>query len=355
MELPGAFVLGSNDYYGPIPKNPARYLTRKHAEVRSQRIHLPVDDLVSGMRAGGWHDLDNTRTTVTMGDHRVELVGVDDPHIQRDRYADVAGPASSDVALTMGLVHAPYQRVLDAMVADGADLVLAGHTHGGQLAVPLWGALVTNCDLDRRRAKGMSRWWPGAGSAGPDGGAARLVGRAAGRRVAARLGRPRHLALRPRAVRLPSRGDPAHPPRPRRLSGAPLDRAIRQPSGRAMVGRRPEDEHGPVAPPDAMPPQKENVMRRRFAIAVCAVAVMGASAGGAMAGEVKGPPGTVGNTNTTGALDHARSACAASGLNDLDPLEGQTVSQVQTAADSWRYYGLPHGAPGRLGLCRGNG
>ena len=172
MDFPGAFVLGSNDYYGPIPKNPARYLTRAHAEVRSQRIHLPVGELVSGMTAGGWHDLDNTRTTVTMGDHRVELVGVDDPHIQRDRYADVAGPASSDVALTMGLVHAPYQRVLDAMVADGADLVLAGHTHGGQLALPLWGALVTNCDLDRRRAKGMSRWWPGAGSAGPEGGAA---------------------------------------------------------------------------------------------------------------------------------------------------------------------------------------
>jgi len=172
MELPGAFVLGSNDYYGPIPKNPARYLTRGHAEVRSKRIHLPVDDLVSGMTAGGWHDLDNTRTTVTMGDHRVELVGVDDPHIQRDRYAAVAGPADPDVALTMGLVHAPYQRVLDAMVADGADLVLAGHTHGGQLAVPVWGALVTNCDLDRRRAKGVSRWWPGAGSAGPDGTAA---------------------------------------------------------------------------------------------------------------------------------------------------------------------------------------
>jgi hypothetical protein len=55
----------------------------------------------------------------------------------------------------------------------------------------------------------------------------------------------------------------------------------------------------------------------------------------------------------TGALDHANSACAASGLNDLDQSEGQTVSQVQTAADSWKYYGLPKGSPGTLGLCRG--
>ena len=71
----------------------------------------------------------------------------------------------------MGLVHAPYQRVLDAMVADGASVVLAGHTHGGQLALPGWGALVTNCDLDTRRAKGVSRWWPGAGHTGQGGGA----------------------------------------------------------------------------------------------------------------------------------------------------------------------------------------
>jgi hypothetical protein len=73
-----------------------------------------------------------------------------------------------------------------------------------------------------------------------------------------------------------------------------------------------------------------------------------------MAGEVKGPPTSEHNVNLTGALDHARSACAASGLNDMDPEEGQVASQVQTAADSWKYYGLPKGAPGKLGLCRGN-
>jgi hypothetical protein len=91
-------------------------------------------------------------------------------------------------------------------------------------------------------------------------------------------------------------------------------------------------------------------MRRLFVVAA-AVAVL--AAGGAFAGEVKGPPGVPNNTNETGALDHANSACAASGLNDLDSTEGQTVSQVQTAADSWKYYGYPKGAPGKLGLCRG--
>jgi hypothetical protein len=93
--------------------------------------------------------------------------------------------------------------------------------------------------------------------------------------------------------------------------------------------------------------------RSLLAVAVSTVALAGVSASGALAGEVKGPPGTPNNTNETGALDHANSACAASGLNDFDSAEGQNVSQVQTAADSWKYYGLPKGAPGTLGLCKG--
>jgi hypothetical protein len=99
------------------------------------------------------------------------------------------------------------------------------------------------------------------------------------------------------------------------------------------------------------------------AVAVCATAVVGVGASAAYAGEVIGPPGDGttqpgGNPNKTGALLVAHSACAASGLNDYDvPENGQNVSQVQTAADSWKYYELPKGTPGTLfgepGLCRG--
>ena len=96
-------------------------------------------------------------------------------------------------------------------------------------------------------------------------------------------------------------------------------------------------------------------MRRLFV----ATAVAALMAGGAFAGEVKGPPGQLNNTNETGALNNANSACAASGLNDYDLSDpnGQLVSQVQTAADSWKYYSLPKGTPGTLfggpGLCVG--
>ena len=94
-------------------------------------------------------------------------------------------------------------------------------------------------------------------------------------------------------------------------------------------------------------------MKRLVVVAVSAAVLAFTGGSAAFAGEVKGPPNQVDNTNRTGALAHANSGCAASGLNDFDSAEGQTVSQVQTAADSWKYYGLPKGAVGTLGLCRG--
>jgi uncharacterized protein len=156
LELPGAFVFGSNDYTGPVWKNPFSYFRsdRKY----KHGVDLPYEDLRSGLVAAGWADLNNARTTIQAGGRTIELAGVDDPHIGRDDYASIAGPASADAALSIGVTHAPESRVLDAMAADGFDLILAGHTHGGQVCVPFVGALVTNCDLPRSMARGLHRW-----------------------------------------------------------------------------------------------------------------------------------------------------------------------------------------------------
>ena len=96
-------------------------------------------------------------------------------------------------------------------------------------------------------------------------------------------------------------------------------------------------------------------MKRLVVVAASVAMLVGTGASAAFAGEVKGPPNQRDNTNETAALAHANSACAASGLNDFDTTDpmGQMVSQVQTAADSWKYYGLPKGAVGTFGLCRG--
>lgn len=158
LERPGLFVFGSNDYYSPQLKNPTRYLWERNSRPMPRPIDLPHQDLHDALCGSGWEYLGNARTRIKLDGRVIDVVGVDDPHVNRDRYAAVAGPADPAVDLSVGLVHAPYRRVLDAMTADGHQLLIAGHTHGGQLRVPRVGALVTNCDLDRSRARGLSRY-----------------------------------------------------------------------------------------------------------------------------------------------------------------------------------------------------
>jgi len=153
--VPGVFVLGSNDYYAPKPKNPFKYFFANHKRVAGDP--LPWRDLVRGFTELGWTDLTNARTVTEAGGRRVEAVGVDDPHLKRDRL-DVADAPPAGAALRLALVHAPEPRALDRFERSGYDLILCGHTHGGQLRVPGVGALVTNCGIDRARARGLSRW-----------------------------------------------------------------------------------------------------------------------------------------------------------------------------------------------------
>ena len=156
-DVPGVFVLGSNDYYAPRRVNPARYLLPDDGSRRTGARRLPFADLVARLRAAGWTDLSNRRTTLTVRGLRIAVAGVDDPHMWYDDLEAVAGPADPDADLRLGVSHAPYLRVLDQFAADGYDMILAGHTHGGQLCLPGGRALVTNCDIDRERASGLHR------------------------------------------------------------------------------------------------------------------------------------------------------------------------------------------------------
>ena len=154
-DVPGVFVLGSNDFEAPQFKVPVRYLFGATTDGTGRPVPpLPTDELRAGLEGIGWTYLEERRAELDVAGRPVRFRGTGDAHHHRDDYAAVAGPAADDV-LEIGVTHAPYRRLLDAMTADGVPLILAGHTHGGQVAVPGKGALVTNCDLPREHAKGL--------------------------------------------------------------------------------------------------------------------------------------------------------------------------------------------------------
>jgi uncharacterized protein len=164
LDRPGVFVFGSNDLYAPVPKNPARYIWRTSADEHKRHVpNLPWQELAGGMEAAGWMNANNNRGRIKVGDFDIEVAGVHDSHISRDRYDQIAGPADQTADLRLGVMHSPEPAVMDRFVADGFDLLLAGHTHGGQVCLPVYGTIVTNCGIDRDRARGLHQHPSGPG------------------------------------------------------------------------------------------------------------------------------------------------------------------------------------------------
>jgi len=167
---PGVFVNGSNDYFAPEFKNPFRYFAGPSQQNR-EPVRLDTTALENYLSQDlGWINLNNRACRMTIGGESIDLFGVNDPHrrfddldTMRASLDAVREPATSSAKplLSIGVTHAPYRRVVDALVDHSASIVFAGHTHGGQVCVPGFGALVTNCDLPRSMAKGLSSWTHG--------------------------------------------------------------------------------------------------------------------------------------------------------------------------------------------------
>lgn len=158
MQKPGVFVNGSNDYYAPVLRNPLGYLAKPSD--RSEGPVLQTARLIGGFESAGWLNLNNREGQITINGIKIGFLGVDDAHDELDNLTSIPAQASavSNCALVIGVSHAPYLRVLEAMGAAGASIIFAGHTHGGQVCVPGIGALTTNCDLPNKYAKGISAW-----------------------------------------------------------------------------------------------------------------------------------------------------------------------------------------------------
>ena len=153
LEFPGVFVNGSNDYRSPRPKNPLSYLTGP-SKVTTDRNDLDTARMVSEFEGAGWLNLNNASGSLDVAGNKLDFLGVDDPHENLDKMSELEKAAG----FAIGVAHAPYRRVIDGFLGLGAGLMFAGHTHGGQVCLPGPRAIITNCDLPREFAQGISAW-----------------------------------------------------------------------------------------------------------------------------------------------------------------------------------------------------
>jgi len=158
QKFAGVFVHGSNDYHAPTLRNPLRYLFSPSTPENGSP--LDTAKLTDSLQRGGWLNLNNRGGTLNLNGSRIGFIGLDDPHDQLGDLASLPGQASEVAGsdLIIGVAHAPYLNVIEAMTVNNASVLFAGHTHGGQVCLPFKGALVTNCDLPARYAKGLSAW-----------------------------------------------------------------------------------------------------------------------------------------------------------------------------------------------------
>lgn len=154
LDVPGVFVNGSNDYYAPRFKSPIAYLFKPSTPHHETALQTGV--MTGTFETLGWKNLNNRNALLEVGGLKISFIGVDDAHDDLDDLDALKSDSSAD--LVIGVSHAPYRRVIEAMAQENASLIFAGHTHGGQVRLPFIGSLTTNCDLPNEYSKGMSAW-----------------------------------------------------------------------------------------------------------------------------------------------------------------------------------------------------
>ena len=152
LSRPGVFVHGSNDYFAPVAKNPFGYIF--HSSSKPNSAALNTEELTAGFEQAGWVNLNNRFAEIEVNGSRIRFLGIDDFHIGYSKFELLVPSDKFSIAIT----HAPYMEAIEKLTSLGAELIFAGHTHGGQVRLPFIGALTTNSDLPNKYARGLSAW-----------------------------------------------------------------------------------------------------------------------------------------------------------------------------------------------------
>jgi uncharacterized protein len=156
IALTGDYVTFSPTYIWPVAQVLGRLRARLgvFAVLGNHDFQVDADEMTSALEAHRIHVLRNSHFALDSGHDRLWLVGVDDLWWSADD-------------LEAGMCHVPpydpkillCHNPVGIHMAAGRhiDLVLSGHTHGGQVRLPVVGGLYTRSKLGKRFIAGWNR------------------------------------------------------------------------------------------------------------------------------------------------------------------------------------------------------
>jgi len=154
----GAYaVFGNHDYYDYSLVN--KTIGRIFPAMRQPDVRKDVTPHRRALEAGGFTVLVND--CLVLDEPNIFIAGLDYPGIKEDdlkklmQKADVDSRDARDPQLKLCLFHLPWR--LERLAEAGFDMVFGGHTHGGQIRLPGFGAIITDSELHRSEASGLLR------------------------------------------------------------------------------------------------------------------------------------------------------------------------------------------------------